>query len=71
MKIVTSHMPPPIPTRNFDWVAYFEGDEEGLSGHGATEKEAILELYDLCQTRDIFDLEMFCAFNEALLKADK
>lgn len=44
-KIVTSHEYPPIPVRSFDWVAYFEGDEEGgPRGYGATEEEAIADL---------------------------
>ena len=34
-KIVTSHVYPPIPVRNFDWSAYYEGDEEaGQYGYG-------------------------------------
>lgn len=41
-KIVTSYVNPPIPTRQFDWCAHFEGEEEaGGYGYGATEAEAI------------------------------
>lgn len=44
-KIVTSHVCPPIPWRNFDWCAYEDGHEEdGLRGWGATEQEAIEDL---------------------------
>ena len=42
--IKTSHQFPPIPIRSFDWLAYFEGDEEGPQGWGPTEAEAIADL---------------------------
>lgn len=43
-KIVTSHVFPPIPTRQFDWCAFYDGDEEsGNYGYGATEAEAIAD----------------------------
>ena len=59
-KIVTHHVFPPIPIRSFDWSAYDEntyepGDQDGetgfyhgggLVGWGATEAEAIADLYD-------------------------
>jgi hypothetical protein len=44
-KIVTEHIFPPIPVRQFDWLAHFD-DPEGLTGHGATENEAIDQLLD-------------------------
>lgn len=47
MKIITEFIYPPIPVRNFDWVAYRDGDEEGPQGHGATEAEAIAELMEM------------------------
>ena len=41
-KIITSHVYPPIPIRNFDWCAYVDGDEESERyGYGETEQEAI------------------------------
>ena len=43
MKIVTENIYPPIPIRQFDWVAHCD-DEEGPTGTGATEQEAIDEL---------------------------
>lgn len=43
MKIVTEHVHPPILTRNFDWVAHYDGPE-GPRGYGATEAEAIADL---------------------------
>jgi hypothetical protein len=45
--IVTRHVAPPVPTRQFDWVAFVQGDEEhGPTGRGPTETEA---LRDLCE----------------------
>jgi hypothetical protein len=41
MKIITQYIAPPIPMRNFDWVAVCEGYEPGDPiGYGSTEKEA-------------------------------
>jgi hypothetical protein len=47
--IITSHVYPPIPTRDHDWCAYRDGDEERSSryGWGATEQEAIADLIDM------------------------
>lgn len=46
-KIVTSRINPPIPIRDHDWCAYFDGDEEsGCYGYGATEQEAIADLLE-------------------------
>lgn len=54
LKIITHHVFPPIPIRQFDWAAYREGydadcDEDGyfshcLVGRGATEQAAIADL---------------------------
>jgi len=44
-KIITINECPPIPSRNYDWVAYREdSDEDGLQGRGKTEQEAINNL---------------------------
>lgn len=44
-KIVTENIFPPIPDRRFDWIAYYEGEEErGRYGYGSTKDEAIAEL---------------------------
>jgi len=44
-KIVTSHVYPPIPIRQWDWCAFLDGQEEdGPYGWGRTEEEAIAEL---------------------------
>jgi hypothetical protein len=46
-KIVTSCQYPPIPIRNFDWCAYFDGcEEDGRYGYGATEAEAIADFIE-------------------------
>lgn len=43
-KIVTHHEFPPIPVREFDWCAHYEGQEEaGHYGWGSTEAEAIAD----------------------------
>lgn len=47
LKVVTSNIFPPIPLRKFDWCAYFDGEEEGLTGYGPTEADAIDDL--MCQ----------------------
>ncbi len=36
---------PPIPWRNFDYIAFVDG-EDGIYGHGSTEEEAIDHLVE-------------------------
>ena len=44
-KITTRYIYPPIPDRQFDWCAYYDGEEErGHYGYGRTEEEAITDL---------------------------
>jgi hypothetical protein len=43
-KIIIDYVYPPIPVRGWDYLAYFDGDEEGLKGWGATEKDAVQQL---------------------------
>lgn len=44
-KIITTFVYPPIPLRQFDWVAYRDGTEEsGRYGYGPTKDKAIAEL---------------------------
>ena len=50
-KIVTTWVFPPIPTRRFDYAAYYDGDEpndNGSMAHGSgrTAPEAVLDLLD-------------------------
>jgi hypothetical protein len=50
MKIKTSFVYPPIGTRQFDWCAYEDGEEEaGNYGWGKTEAEAIEDLKELLE----------------------
>jgi hypothetical protein len=43
--IVVSHVQPPIPTKEFDYCAFYEGDEESKQyGWGETEELAIADL---------------------------
>jgi hypothetical protein len=46
MKITTTYIRPPIPTTQFDWMAYVDdGDGEGMpTAYGPTECEALREL---------------------------
>lgn len=44
-KIITSHICPPVPSRQFDWSATEDGHEPGDAvGYGATEDAAIADL---------------------------
>lgn len=51
-KVVTTIVNPPIPTRDFDWLAYFEGAEDALNGRGKTEEEAIADLEQQAEDYD-------------------
>jgi len=44
--IITDYIHPPIPIRNHDWMAWYEGEEESesLVGYGKTKEEAIKDL---------------------------
>jgi hypothetical protein len=42
--VITRFEPPPIPVRGYDWHAFIDGDEEGSTGYGYTELEAVTEL---------------------------
>lgn len=49
-KITTHHIVPPIPTRNYDWCAFYDGEEEaGNYGYGPTEAEAIRDFIENCK----------------------
>lgn len=44
-KVITTNIYPPIPRRDHDWMAHYEGDEEyGARGFGETEEGAIIDL---------------------------
>ncbi len=55
MKVIVSYYEPPIPIRNFDWLAYFDGREEGPCGYGKTKMEA---LDDLLWQTDTYEEEV-------------
>lgn len=49
-KIVTSYVNPPIPYRQNDWCAHYDGEEEaGNYGWGSTEEEAIRDFIYNCK----------------------
>ncbi len=54
--LITVNVHPPIPTRDWDWCAYTEGEEEKpwMYGWGVTEKDAIADWRRLRQ--EAFDL---------------
>jgi hypothetical protein len=58
--IVTDHVFPPIPVRQFDWCAWLDGQEEaGPRGWGETEAQAIDALLEeLCADRGLTSDEM-------------
>lgn len=43
-KIITTYVRPPVPTRAFDYCAYFDGEEEGPVGWGRTIPDALEDL---------------------------
>ncbi len=45
--INTNYVHPPIPTRNTDWCAWIDGEEEQLCGYGRTKWEAVANLAEL------------------------
>jgi NAD(P)H-hydrate repair Nnr-like enzyme with NAD(P)H-hydrate dehydratase domain len=52
-KIVLDPTFPPVPTRAFDWHAYLDGYEPGdAMGHGATVREAVVDLLDQLEEQD-------------------
>lgn len=54
-KIVTDFSYPPIPLRQFDWIAWFDGQEDGAQGTGPTEQEAIDDLKSQVEDRHTVD----------------
>lgn len=50
-RIVTEYWAKPIPLRQFDWLAYYDGDEPNDAGgmdhgEGATEAQAVADLIE-------------------------
>lgn len=51
-KMVVHQIRPPIPIRDFDWQAYWDGEEEtSHCGYGKTKEEAVEDLKRLDQER--------------------
>ena len=55
-KILTTYVYPPIPIRQFDWQAHYDGEEDEQMdvGRGATELEAIVDLIENCPRPDVW-----------------
>ena len=54
MKIDTFYDPKPVPGRQFDWEATFEGYDAGDPvGYGATEQEAVQALLDTAGMEEV------------------
>lgn len=53
MKIITTYDPPPIPIRDFDWIAIDDDthDLDSPVGRGPTEKAAIADLIEQIEDR--------------------
>lgn len=45
-QVRTAYVRPPIPTKKFDWTAWFDGHEEATSAYGETEEQAIDQLLE-------------------------
>jgi len=60
-EIVTKFDYPPIPVRQFDWIAHYDGEEEaGGYGYGATEQEAIADFVENHQDDHDERLDAWC-----------
>lgn len=44
LRIVTEYVHPPIPVRDYDWCAWYDGFEEAQRAWGRTEAEALAAL---------------------------
>jgi hypothetical protein len=51
-RIVTEYIRPPIPTCSHDWMAHIEDDEDGPTGYGPSEAEALRNLAELLIARE-------------------
>ncbi len=43
-KVITQHVFPPVPDRSHDWMAYVDGEDDGFTGWGPNEADAIADL---------------------------
>lgn len=44
--VVVEHITPPVPSLNFDWMVYEEGQEERGSNFGPTREAALEEFFE-------------------------
>lgn len=44
MNIRTERICPPVPSNQYDWTAWVDGEEEQFTGYGPTEAEALRNL---------------------------
>lgn len=55
-KIMVDYVHPPIPIRDFDYIAWFDGEEEeGIRGEGKTAHDAIISLINNCDLIDLYE----------------
>lgn len=64
LTIHTTHVYPPIPTRNMDWSATTDNYEPGsgpnsLIGHGPTEADAVYDLFIQIESLEADDQDRF------------
>lgn len=52
MTVIVTHVCPPIPVRQFDWSAHFDGEEEGPVGWGESYAAAIMALMNNLENND-------------------
>jgi len=59
-KIIVTDVFPPIPIRQFDFQAHYEGEEDELmaTGHGATAEAAVVDLIENHPRPDVFCPEL-------------
>lgn len=59
MKIITTHVFPPIPIRSYDWCAHLDGQEEdGPQGWGSTKQDAVDDLKDQIEEAATLEKEL-------------
>lgn len=66
MTIVTKRVDPPVPTRQYDWVAYVDGGDENVNGRGPTEAEALRDLCEQLAEQDAYRAAMREAERDAM-----
>jgi len=73
MKITTSNINPPVPSRDYDWSAIdsdtYDGAKDSSNrhqvGYGRTEREAIANLMEILADAEDCDPDCWCCQQEA------